>query len=239
MVEITELFANNDLFTNPVLLLGLGFITGLLHSLEADHIAAVATLKSKNIRRAPLIGMFWGLGHTITLVFVGFLVLIFALSIPQILTNIVEYGVGIMLIVLGVLAIRKHTSLFNFFRKEHEHPHTHGNVIHIHPHTHNSEHTHEHRSIIIGMIHGFAGSGAIMLLILTTIDSIEVGLLYITIFGIGSIIGMVAISTVIGASFAAISNKTYLTKYMSIGIAIISITVGTLIMYEMGPEIFY
>ncbi len=239
MIEITELFMNNDLFANPILLLGLGFITGLLHSIEADHIAAVATLSNNSIRRTSLVGMFWGLGHTITLVLVGFLVLMFALSIPQMLTTIVEYGVGIMLIVLGILAIRKHTSLFSFFRKEHSHPHTHGNIIHSHPHTHSNEHAHEHRSIIIGMIHGLAGSGAIMLLILATIDSVEVGLLYITIFGIGSIIGMVAISTAIGVSFNIVSNKAHLTRYMSIGIAIISITVGMLIMYEMGPKVFY
>ncbi len=239
MVEITELFASNDILANPILLLVLGFVTGLLHSTEADHIAAVATLNRNNsVKKATLIGMFWGLGHTITLVFVGFLVLMFTLTIPQMLTNIVEYGVGIMLVVLGILAIRRHTTIFSIFRKEHTHPHTHGNIIHTHPHTHNDEHTHEHRSIIIGIVHGLAGSGAIMLLILAMIDSLEIGLLFITIFGIGSIMGMAAISTVIGYSLTLASRRTYLTKYIGVGIAAISMTIGTLIMYETGSEIF-
>lgn len=237
MVEF-ELFASNDILANPVLLLGLGFFTGLLHSTDADHVAAVATLnRSNNLKRASLLGMLWGVGHTITLTLIGFLVLVFALTIPQILTNIVEFGVGIMLVLLGMLAIRKNMSLFNFFRKGHEHPHKHDNIIHMHPHKHDKEHSHKHTSIIIGMIHGFAGSGAIMLLILTTIDSIEVGIMYIIIFGIGSLIGMAAISTAIGFSFRLASKRFSVSKYVSAGIAMVSITVGILIMYEMGPII--
>lgn len=227
----------------PSLLLTFGFVTGLQHATQADHVTAVATLVSKNRRlsKASLLGALWGAGHTLTLFMAGLAVLLLAISIPAKLALSLEFGVGIMLIILGlsvIRSVRKNVvidSFFNIFSTKHLHPHAHGNKIHVHPHSHDEEHTHGHKSIIVGMIHGMAGSGALMLVVLSTVDSVMSGLAYIALFGIGSIVGMLAISTAIGLPFVFTAKRFgNINRYVRVVAAVVSIGLGISVMYEIG-----
>jgi high-affinity nickel permease len=179
-------------------LLVLGLLTGFRHSIETDHVAAISTIVTTDINRKGLlrvsyIGILWGIGHTIALLVVGFIILIFAINIPSEMTNILEFIVGVVLIYLAIttitgLNINKFLKGVICTNKTHNHPHIHieTHTIHSYLHTHNnknSHHHHEHKSIIVGIIHGLAGSGALILLVLSTINSAEVGIMYIAIFG--------------------------------------------------------
>ncbi len=184
--------------------LAIGFALGLQHATEADHLAAVSTIVSekKSLLTASIVGGFWGLGHTISLFIVGAFVILLKVQISETVEARLEAVVGGMLILLGLNAIRK---LFTA-SKTHVHKHEHGTREHIHIHAHGGEpetshHRFSPRSILIGMVHGLAGSAALMLLILPTITSSAVALLYILIFGIGSIGGMMAMSFLIGLPF--------------------------------------
>ena len=243
MFELFGVLAGNLSSITPSLLLTFGFATGLKHATEADHVAAVAMLVSKNkkLGKASLLGALWGLGHTLTLFMAGLGVLLFAISIPTKVALSLEFGVGIMLVVLGLSVIRDVRknrfigSFFGIFTARHIHPHTHGDKIHVHPHDHDREHTHSHKSLIVGMIHGLAGSGALMLLVLSTADSVINGLAYIALFGIGSIAGMLAISTVIGLPFVFTAKRfDKINRYIRTIAALVSIGLGISIIYQFG-----
>jgi ABC-type nickel/cobalt efflux system permease component RcnA len=225
-------------------LLVLGLLTGFRHSIEADHVAAISTIVTsdincKGILRLSYIGILWGIGHTIALLVVGFIILILAINIPSEMTNVLEFIVGIMLIYLAITTITG-LNISKFLRgifvknKGHNHPHIHieTNTIHSHLYTHNNKnHHHEHKSIIVGVIHGLAGSGALMLLILSTINSTEVGIMYIAIFGIGSIFSMTAISTIIGLPLMKIGKRsTRLKLAIKLSSSVFSIIIGISIM---------
>lgn len=226
----------------PAGLLLLGLVIGLRHSMDADHLAAVSTIvagSDKSKFRATKIGIMWGLGHTATLFIAGLIVLLLAISIPEQVTGMIEFGVGIMLVFLGVTALTGFR--FGRFlrgmtqRGRHAHIHVHEDiaVIHTHEHEHKENHRHGHKSLIVGMVHGMAGSGALMLIVLSTINSIPLGLAYIAIFGAGSIASMAAMSTLIGLPFAKARNHrlSLMLKYVS---AVVAITLGIVLMYELG-----
>ena len=219
-------------------LLGFGFLLGVKHAFEIDHVAAVSAITSnqKSIRKSSLLGMFWGFGHTIALFIVGLIVLLLKIKIPEKIALLLEFVVGIMLVILGfnvLITINKN--------KIHFHKHKHGNEEHIHFHSHKltKNHLHMHipfkQSFFIGLIHGLAGSAAITLLILTTINSVLVGLLYILIFGIGSIIGMILVSSIISLPFTLIPNNLQRTQnFLRISAGLISTIIGLTIMYNIG-----
>ncbi|HEV8404531.1 MAG TPA: hypothetical protein VGQ13_01365 [Nitrososphaera sp.] len=227
----------------PAGLLLLGLITGLRHSMEADHIAAVSTImatseRHKKLRRAPLLGALWGLGHTSSLFVAGLVVLLLAVSIPQKVSNTLEFGVGVMLVFLGATTLTG----FNigkfmrgiFSRHKHEHPHVHEDigVVHSHEHDHH-DHKHGHKSLTVGMVHGMAGSGALMILVLSTISSVPLGLAYIAIFGAGSIASMTAMSTLIGLPFAK-TRRYGLSLALRYIAAAITLAIGAGLIYELG-----
>jgi sulfite exporter TauE/SafE len=226
----------------PNLIIVFGFVTGLTHATEADHVTAVATMVSRHrkLTRASLLGALWGIGHTSTLFMVGLAVLLLAVSIPAKLALSMEFGVGIMLVVLGLSVVKsardnRFLNAFLAFSTKHMHPHAHGNTIHTHPHSHDEHHEHSHRSILVGMVHGMAGSGALMLLVLSTVDSVGSGLAYITLFGVGSIVGMLAISTVIGLPFVFTARKfARVNQYIRIVAAFVSMGIGMNLMYEIA-----
>ena len=242
MVE--ELIAQFQTMT-PILIMVDGLAIGLEHAFEADHVAAVATQVSKkkpdsaslvqrlrkNVFKSSLLGIFWGAGHTTTLFFVGLLV--FALSI-HIQNNIFmgfEFVVGIMLVILGSMAYLN-KSIFKF---RHIHPHIHEDgTIHTHPHKHEEEHKHGHKSYVIGCVHGLAGSGSLVVLIASSLGSLELILSFILIFGIGSMFGMAIISGLIGLPFAFTANITIVNKILRCVAGSASLLIGVNIMYQIA-----
>ena len=214
----------------------IGFVLGLQHATEADHLAAVSTIVSekKSLLTASIVGGFWGLGHTVSLFVVGAIVIFLKVQISEMVERRLEAVVGGMLILLGLNALRK---LFTA-KKIHVHAHEHGTREHLHIHTHGDEtetshHRFSPRSILIGMVHGLAGSAALMLLILPTIPSPAVALLYILIFGIGSIGGMMAMSFLIGLPFHFTANRfDLLNKGIRLSAGVFSLGLGALIVYE-------
>ena len=193
-------------------LLMFGFLIGMKHALEGDHIAAVAALTADggSIRHALKQGAAWGLGHTLTLFAIGALVIVLDTSLPDRFTDWLEFAVGAMLVVLGA------DVLCRLVRDRiHFHLHGHGGgEIHIHAHSHRGEsghdtHRHRHasgvplRALCVGLMHGMAGSAALILLSASTIASPWLGMLYIAIFGLGSMAGMAAFSVVIAVPLRA------------------------------------
>ena len=216
-------------------LLGLGLVLGLKHALDADHVVAVSTVVSqtKSIKKSSLYGALWGIGHTLTLFIVGLVLLTFKLAMPDKIALSFEFLVGIVLVILGLEVLRKTTK-----KNIHLHKHAHDNLTHAHIHSHkgkgSSFHNHTHRSLIIGMMHGLAGSAALTLLVLTTVTSVLHGLLYILVFGAGSILGMLATSTVIGLPFILTAKFDRLHIVVERLAGTISVGLGVIIMYEIG-----
>lgn len=216
-----------------LLTLLLGFFLGIKHAFDADHIIAVSTMvtEHQNPFKASLIGTFWGVGHTTTLFITGILVLLLKINIPERLSLFLEMIVGFMLVFLGIRTLLTRQLFF------HTHIHTHHQKQHKHPHFHlNYNHWHKHyKSFLIGTIHGLAGSGALMILILSTIRNILSGIYYILLFGIGSIVGMTLISFIIGIPFHYSTKKIpSVEKYLKIITGMVSIIFGILMIYEIG-----
>lgn len=188
--------------TDVLTLLGVGFLLGLRHALDADHLAAVSTVLAErpSMKDSGAVGLWWGIGHTVTLLAVGLPVLTLGLRIPDSLAAMAEGGVGCLLILLGV------TLAYRLYQERwHVHTHRHAGESHIHFHSHalRDDHGHRHwaapslRPLCIGMAHGLAGSAALLLLILSSTRSVAQGLGYILIFGLGSILGMTVIGVTI------------------------------------------
>lgn len=183
-------------------ILGFGFLLGLRHALDADHIAAVSTLLSKrpNLRASGLIGVCWGLGHTVMLMAVGFAVMALQIRIPQAWSEGFEMGVGMMLVALGG------SLAWTLFRDQwHVHVHQHEGQAHIHFHSHRQEDGHAHPhwfrvslpSFFVGMTHGLAGSAALVVGGFSATQSTWEGMTYILVFGVGSILGMLLLGMII------------------------------------------
>ncbi len=214
----------------------IGFALGLQHAVEADHLAAVSTIVSekKSLFSASIVGGFWGLGHTISLFVVGALVIFLKLQISETAEARLEAIVGVMLIALGINALRKLFSADTV----HIHKHEHGTREHVHIHSHGNEPVASHhrfsiRSVMIGMVHGLAGSAALMLLVVPTIASPWVAMSYILVFGVGSIGGMMAMSFLIGLPMHFTLNRfTALNKSLKLIAGCFSLILGGLIVYE-------
>jgi ABC-type nickel/cobalt efflux system permease component RcnA len=222
-----------------------GFVLGLLHAIEADHLAAVTTIVSerKSLLSSSIIGGLWGLGHTISLLLAGIAVLMLKFEISERTERILEFCVGLMLIGLGINAVRK------LWRggSVHVHAHEHGGRTHFHPHIHeaadkNELHTHHGlslspRPLLVGMMHGLAGSAGLMLLIVPTISSPILGLAYIAIFGIGSIGGMMLMSSLISLPMHFTAQRFARASFAVRALAaLFSVSIGLLIVYEKGIQ---
>lgn len=199
-------------------LLFLGFLIGMRHALEADHVAAIASLATRNGSVSATVkqGVAWGLGHTITLFLFGSIVIMMDSVIPEDMAHGLEIAVGAMLIALGGDVIyRVIRDRIHFHAHRHEQGNTH---FHAHSHRGESEHSrssHQHshekqfpvRALMVGLMHGMAGSAALILLTLETIKSPLLGILYIALFGIGSLLGMAALSFAIAIPLRASAKK--------------------------------
>ncbi|HEX4950614.1 MAG TPA: urease accessory protein UreH [Blastocatellia bacterium] len=232
-------------------LIGTGFVIGLMHALEADHLAAISTIVGERKRwwSSSLVGGLWGVGHTTSLLLAGVLVLVFKLPISARVESALEFCVGLMLVGLGVNALRKLARGGTL----HLHQHEHGGHKHIHPHVHDqaevaahSSHDESHhgfkigtKPVWIGMLHGLAGSAALLMVgILTTIQSPTLGLTYIAVFGIGSIAGMMLMSSLLSLPFHLTAQRfTRLNGWVRVLAGVFSVSVGLMMLWEKGREL--
>jgi sulfite exporter TauE/SafE len=223
--------------------LAFGFVLGLKHAVEADHLAAVSAIVSerKSLWSSSLVGGLWGIGHTISLLIAGVVVILFHFEIGERTERALEFMVGLMLVALGANALRK------LARGGHVHLHTHrhGGREHIHPHVHDGApetepQTHHGlrlspRPLFVGMVHGLAGSAALTLLVLSTIPSPAVGLLYLVVFGVGSAGGMMLMSALFGLPFYLTAARFARAHLAVRGLAgLFSLGLGLFTVYEVG-----
>ena len=207
----------------PLSAIFLGFLLGLQHATDPDHLVAVATILTRERRFADgaLIGVLWGAGHMTTLTIVGALIIGFKLTISPTVGSGLELAVAAMLIVLGLMRLRDavrglETVPAGHLVADHDHGAQAG-VVHSHPHAHGADHAHEHphvhpsrwlatlgwrsgwpagRAVVVGAIHGLAGSAAVSLLVLATLRSTAGAVVYLLIFGVGTILGMTLLTAV-------------------------------------------
>ncbi len=223
--------------------LGLGLIFGLKHALEADHLAAISTIVSerKSVLSSSLVGALWGVGHTLSLLLAGVVVMLLHVEIGPRLALMLEFGVALMLIGLGANALKKLVR----GARVHLHAHTHGGHAHLHPHMHDgcpepAPHTHHGfrfraRPLVVGMVHGLAGSAALMLLVLSTISSRLLGFAYIAVFGIGSIGGMLLMSALVSLPIhLTVERFTGVNLAVRTVAAVFSVGLGLMMAYQIG-----
>jgi ABC-type nickel/cobalt efflux system permease component RcnA len=221
---------------------GLGLLLGIQHALDPDHLIAVSTIVSehKSFKWASLIGVFWGLGHTTTLFIVGLVVIGLRVTIPPRLAGSLELLVAAMLIILGVNVLRKAFGT----ERVHLHTHSHNPETHTHVHAHENpkqDHAHTHafkamrRPFIVGMVHGLAGSAALMLLVLSTIESPLGALVYIVIFGLGSVGGMLLLSGIISLPFVLTAQRfAAMNKSIRVVAGMASVIFGIVLGWEIS-----
>jgi ABC-type nickel/cobalt efflux system permease component RcnA len=235
--------------TGALAVLGLGLVFGLKHATEVDHVVAVSTIVSehRSLWRAAVVGGLWGAGHTASLVLVGVFVLTLRVAVPEGVADWMEFGVALMIIALGVNAVAR---ALRGRADAHLHQHRHGGVEHAHVHFHEHEsrqaegagagHTHAVtrvglKPVLVGAVHGLAGSAALTLLVLAQIDSVVLGLLYLAVFGLGSVLGMMLMSGLVGLPFALGARRVGGLSYgLQVAVGALSIAFGIWYAYRTG-----
>ena len=253
--------------TSGLAILAIGFVLGIRHATDPDHVIAVSTIvtRERSLAKAGLIGILWGLGHTVTITAVGAAIILFGLVIPARVGLTMEFCVGMMLILLGILNL---TGMMNWLSQkfspahppatgEHAHIHVHDGKMHLHRHTHapGGEHHrasleppswiqrgfagmgvyHTLRPFFVGIVHGLAGSAAIALLVLSTIQQPRWGVLYLLIFGLGTVIGMMLITGAMAVPFSMAGYRfAWLNRGLVTGSGLISLAFGLFVCYHIG-----
>jgi hypothetical protein len=194
--------------------LGLGFVLGMRHATDVDHVAAVTALASRerSLRGALSLGTLWGIGHTLTVLLVGGAIVAFGLVIPERVGLTLELLVAVMLVTLGVM---------NFSR---------AGGAHTHPHRVPAA-----RPVLVGVVHGLAGSAAVALLVLTTIVEPVWALSYLVIFGLGTIVGMAVLTATITLPLGALAERFGgVERYLVRAMGVVSVAVGVWLAYQIG-----
>jgi high-affinity nickel-transport protein len=240
----------------------LGFFLGMRHATDSDHVIAVTTIVSRqrHIGSAAMTGIFWGVGHSITLTVVGGAIILFGVVIPQKLGLSLEFCVALMLILLGILNLRPaYRTLRNDAaarEQQHEHPHQHGDYVHTHAHGHEpGRHGHAEDSVpsadldrifggsktyriirptIIGVVHGLAGSAAVALLVLPIIHIPIWSMMYLGVFGLGTIAGMMLITAGIAIPLSYGSRFHLFDRLLSPAAGFVSLGFGLFLVYQIG-----
>jgi len=239
-----------------------GFFLGMWHATDSDHVIAVTTIVSRqrSIWSAAWTGIFWGIGHSLTLLVIGGAIILFGIVVPVRLGMSLEFCVGLMLILLGVL------NLHSTFRRVeevsmdhddvHAHLHRHGDYVHSHIHGH-EEGAHGHteadvpsakldrvfgrsriyqalRPIVIGIVHGLAGSAAVALLVLPIIHDPVWAMAYLLIFGVGTIAGMILITAAIAVPVSYSTRFKFLHRHLGTAAGALSLCFGLFLVYQIG-----
>lgn len=219
----------------------LGALFGMRHALEPDHLTAVSTLVTgeRSSLRAAMLGASWGLGHTLSLVVVGAALVLMRAGMPPRMADLFELCVAVMLVVLGIRAIALAVRQGPVGPT---HTHHHGHVVHKHagaaPHVHVGRWTLARRPLLVGAVHGLAGSGALTALVLATLTSTAARITYMTLFGLGSTIGMAILSGLLGWPIARITANRTATRALSVAIGCVSITFGIFWGYPITSRLF-
>ena len=248
-------------------IIALGFFLGMRHATDPDHVIAVTTIvaRHRNLKHAALIGAFWGVGHTLTILVVGGAIILFSWVIPARVGLSMELSVGLMLILLGLMNL---SGILQWVTNTvapqsglqgtiHSHAHSHGDYVHTHPHGHDpDEHSHQPeqtplnwldrhfggigvyqiaRPLVVGIVHGLAGSAAVALLVLTTIKDPSWAIAYLLVFGVGTIAGMMLITAGIALPYAFRSKQSKrLNGGLRIASGMISLGFGLFLAYQAG-----
>lgn len=245
-------------------ILALGFFLGMRHATDPDHVIAVSTIVSRqrNIKKSALIGIFWGVGHTVTIFVVGAAIILFGLVIPPRLGLSMELSVGLMLVLLGAMnitafvrSLKDHSIHSGDSNVVHSHYHSHGDYVHTHAHAHEPE-QHMHsleqtpvawldrtlgksglyqplRPLLIGIVHGLAGSAAVALLVLATIRNPYWAMAYLLVFGVGTIAGMMLITLSIASAFRLVGKNTRFSRHLALASGLISLVFGLVLAYQI------
>jgi sulfite exporter TauE/SafE len=221
--------------------LALGFGLGLKHALDADHVVALSTIvgRERSIWKSALVGVVWGLGHTTSLFLAAVAVVALRLAISPLLGSSMELCVGLMLMFLGADLLRR---VRRGDLRIHSHVHEHDGTEHVHLHVHPDAHAKSHhwhhapgvRPFFVGIVHGLAGSAALMLFVLGTISSPWAALLYVIIFGAGTIAGMLIVSTLLSLPFALASRLPGVVHRIQLAAGIGSFAFGVFYTWQVA-----
>ncbi len=192
-------------------LLVLGFVLGLRHATDPDHVVAVSTIVSREKKwsAAGWVGALWGLGHTVTLLLVGGAIVLFGVVIPPRLGLTLELFVAVMLVLLGGL------NLAGFVKRSRA-----GMAA---------------RPLLVGLVHGLAGSAAIALLVVAAVRDVGAALAYLVIFSLGTVVGMTLMTSAIAVPFAATAHRSERThRWMAHATGVMSVLFGLFMAYQVG-----
>jgi high-affinity nickel-transport protein len=261
---------------NLASLLLLGFVLGMRHATDADHVIAVATIvgRQRSLAGSAMIGVAWGVGHTLTILAVGSAIILFGVVIPPRLGLAMEFAVGVMLIILGLLALTGMGAVLRAAaapllakvlpgyvplsgEADHSHLHVHGDYIHRHPQAHGAAgHGHGEdktvlaaldarfrgfflyqwlRPLVVGIVHGLAGSAAVALLVLTAVPEPIWAIAYLLLFGVGTVAGMMLITVALAAPFALTAHRLPRFNWqLRAASGLLSFVFGLFLIYEIG-----
>lgn len=205
-----------------------GFFFGMRHATDADHVIAVSTIVSRqhNIRHAAMTGVFWGIGHSITLLVVGGAIILFGIVIPKQLGLSLEFCVALMLILLGAFNLR--ATLRALPGASASNP---GGEAHRHWEQDGGRAL---RSAMVGVTHGLAGSAAVALLVLPVVHDLFWGMMYLTIYSVGTIIGMMMITATIAVPISYVGRFGFFHRHLGTVAGLISLSFGLALVYQIG-----
>jgi ABC-type nickel/cobalt efflux system permease component RcnA len=219
---------------------GVGFVLGLRHALDPDHVVAVTTLASQRagLRRTSLVGAFWGAGHALSLGLAGGLILVLRVTVSPGVSDVLESMVGVMLVLLGGVALRRALRL-----RVHAHPHAHDGTTHVHLHAHHAAaqevHQHPHllqgglRPFLVGLVHGLAGSAGLALLALGAAPTLGAGLVYLAVFAVGTVAGMLLLTALMSVPLALVESRfATLHRLVQLAAGAASVGLGLYVLLE-------